>query len=456
MKKFDHKIWGWKVVIITLIAFVILLNAESITLKDCIRIATSKNPQVLAAKEEYYSSGAERYRSFANLLPSLKFQGSYTRLDEAPYTVMDPTSIPFLPPDMEPMRIEMGKAEMQKLTLQITEPISARLWTAHSLASINVHKNELNYRKVKLESVLEAIQSYYQLLKAEGFLNVAQISKQQIQAHITDLENMYAQGIIQKKDLLRAKVQESEVELLVLQAQNAVELSKKALCMALGLPLDYEIEIVESLQFIDYSSPIDSVLKWAESYSIDAKLIDLGVKASEKQVKLAWEGLLPEFSAMFNYDYQKPNRQLEMEWYDSWTAVGAVQWNLFDWGGNIADIKSAKHRLKQMEYIRQSARQGIELQARSAYLILDEKRKKLEVARKEKQTAEENFRVTKDMFHNGAATNAELLDAQSDLTRANININNYMADFNIAKVQLKYITGELEKLMNEVLKNERK
>ena len=124
---------------------------------------------------------------------------------------------------------------------------------------------------------------------------------------------------------------------------------------------------------------------------------------------------------------------------------------MFDWGANIAKIKEAAHTKKQMEYVRKSALEGIELQARASYLSLMEKKEKLEVARKEVETAQENFKVTKDMFHSGAATNSELLDAQSDLTRAKINLNNYLADYNIAKAQLDYLTGALEQKIEKII-----
>jgi len=422
-----------------------------LTLEECIRLAATQNPQVLAAQEEYKAAKAKRYQAATALLPSAKLQGTYTRLDEAPYTVMNPENMPFLPPGTPPMKIEMGKDEMDKIELQIVEPVSAQIWTGLSLANTGVRQKELSLKKARTEAVLNALKAYYQFLQAKGFLKIAQVSKQQIDAHIKDLENMYAQGVVHKKDLLKAQVRQSEGELMLLQAQNAVELARKSLCMAIGLPQETQITIAESLSFEEYALPLDSVLALTKRNSLDAKLIDIGVEAARKQATLAWEGLLPSFSAIFNYDYQKPNRELENEWYDSWTAVGVIQWNVFDWGANIAKIKEAAHTKKQMEYVRKSALEGIELQARASYLSLMEKKEKLEVARKEVETAQENFKVTKDMFHGGAATNSELLDAQSDLTRAKINLNNYLADYNIAKAQLDYLTGALEQKIEKII-----
>ena len=442
-------------ILITIFFLSAMTLAQTLSLDDCIRISVTRNPQVLASQHDLSASRNQRYQSITALLPSAKFQGTYTRLNEAPYTTLDPSQMPFMPPGTPAMRIEMGKAEMEQMQLQIVEPITPQLWTALGLANTGVMQKQLNLKKTKLDIVLETIKAYYRFLQAKGFLEIATSSKGQIDAHIVDLQNMFEQGIIHRKDLLKAQVQQSEVELLLLQAQHSVELARKGLCLTLGFSQDSAVDVTESLAFTEYTAPLDSVLLSTKQNSLDAKLLDIGVDAAKKQKTLALEGLLPSFSAIFNYDYKKPNQQLENDWYDSWTVVGVIQWNIFNWGGNIAKIEQTHNKKRQMEYIRESAVQGIELQTRTLYLSLDEKQKKLDIAHSEVETAQECFRVTDDVFHAGAATNAELLDAQSDLTRAKINLNNYLADYNITKFQLEYLTGELDKKVETILENER-
>jgi len=430
------------------------ISAQTLSLDDCIRLATTQNPQVLAAQQELSTMLSQRYQTFTGMLPFAQLTTSYTRLDEAPYTVIDPSMFPFSVPDMEPMRMEMGKAEMERVQLQITEPFAAQILTGYALARTGVKQKETNLEKVELNAALDAQRAYFQFLQAKNFLRIAKISRIQIQAHIDDLQNMFAQGVIHQKDLLSAKVQGSEIELLILQAEHAVELGRGVLAISIGIPPDSAIDVEDSLIFEDYSYPLDSVLSWSEIYSIDVELLNIGLHAASQQVTLAMEGLLPSFAAIFSYEYNKPNRQLENEWYDSWVATGAIQWDIFNWGANISKIKQAKSGKRQMEYIMQGALDGIKLQARASYLSLDQKRRKLEISEYELETASENYRVTNDLFHVGAATNSELLDAQSDLTRAEINHYTYLADFNIAKAEVEYLTGQLNTRLIKILENE--
>lgn len=432
--------------------------AEILTLDNCLRLALERNPQVLASEQNVLVSKYDRYRAITALLPSAKTSASYTRLDKAPYTVMDLSWMSdFMPPDMipeEPIEMEMGKAEMENLRLELVQPISLQLFTALSLANTGVRQKQILYTKYRLEIALNAQQTYCHFLQAKAYFEIAKNSKEQLDAHVTDLQNMFDQGMIHKKDLLSAQVQALEVELMILQAENMVSLSRSGLCMAIGYPQNSDIDIIDSLGYFEYPASLDSVLAWANRKSLDAKLVSIGVEASDKQVTLAWQGLLPSLAAVFSYDYNKPNRQLENEWYDHWTAVGALQWEVFNWGANITGIRKAAAQKKQMEFLREAAMQGIALKTRAAYSTMNERRKKLEVAQKELETAQENYRVTDDLFHAGAATNTELLDAHAALTNAKINMNNYLADYNIARATLEFQTGQLESKIENIISEE--
>jgi len=445
---------------ITIIAVLFLLSillCQPLTLDECIRLAAQQNYQVLAAQESLSISLSQRYQAVTTLLPSASATAAYTRLDKAPYAEFDPSAmLPEGSPPQDQIQVEMGKAEMEKTEIQVMQPIAAQLFTAVSLANSGVQHKEITLLKSRLTSALSAEKAFFQYMQASAFIEIANVSKSQIDAHITDLQNMYDQGILHKKDLLKAQVQSSEMELLVLQAQNAQQITRSALAMTIGYSQDAQIIVTESLEYIEYPHSLDSVLAWAQRSAIDLRLLHIGLDASDKQVTLAWEGLLPSFAAIFNYDYQKPNRSLENEWYSSWTAVGAFQWDVFNWGANVSKIKQANAQMRQMGFIHKGALDGISLQARAAYLTMDERRKKLDVARKELETTQENFRVTTDLFQAGAATNSELLDAHSDLTRAKINFNTYLADYNIARAEVEMLTGQLEAKVNKLITEENK
>lgn len=88
---------------------------------------------------------------------------------------------------------------------------------------------------------------------------------------------------------------------------------------------------------------------------------------------------------------------------------------------------------------------GISLEVKQSYLQLNEASEKLRIADENITQAEENFRVTRENFHAGLATNADLLDAQTSLTRAKLDRATVHADLLLAQAKLiKSIGGNNE------------
>ena len=62
-------------------------------------------------------------------------------------------------------------------------------------------------------------------------------------------------------------------------------------------------------------------------------------------------------------------------------------------------------------------------------------------ARRGLTSAEEGYRVRRELFRNGRATTVELLDSQADLTRESINSVNARANLLVARASLLHAVG---------------
>lgn len=435
----------------TLLAF--CWSQEVLTLERCLKLSVTKNPRVLSSQQELLSSKSIKYQSFANFLPSASIQGSYVRLNEAPYMVLPTEISQFMPGGG---KIEVGKAENSNLKLEIKEPISLAILHGFQLASIGVRQKELELKRIKLECARDAGIAYFQCVKANGFLKISRNAREQMLAHVNDLRIMVDQGIALKNNLLSAEVKLQEIELMVIQAEHNVILANESLKLLLGLPSDAQITVHDSLTFEPYNYSLDTLISLTLKNSIESQLLDLGTIASNKQIALATDNLLPGAILSWTYNYAKPNRRLENEWEKTWTALFGFQWNIFDWGANISEIRQAVAQKRQVEHTANYARNGLALQTKGLFLQIEQQQQKVDVARNQIKTASENFEITKKLFSAGAATNSELLDAHSSLIQSEVNYINNLADFNIAKLQIQYYSGELEEKIKSILESEAK
>jgi outer membrane protein TolC len=152
-------------------------------------------------------------------------------------------------------------------------------------------------------------------------------------------------------------------------------------------------------------------------------------------------GLLPNLALIGNYNFKRPNRRYQPEFYSSWDVNLAVQMNIFSWGETINRISQAKARLQQSEAGLDQLRDQLALQATQAYYSLQEAKERIDVTGINREQAEENYRVTHAKFREGLVTNTELLDAQTALTQAQIQRIEALVNYQIARGNVEMLMG---------------
>ncbi|GEM_PF-1986344 len=444
-------------VILLICLTTVILGQTPMTLDDCFDAALENSPSVQAAQERLAQARAKVIQARGAFLPSMSASAAYVRLDTEPYVSMgDMTEMlnellgGLIPPDTtsqyqdeEEQRLKMGEDENYDVTLSATQPIFTGfgILSGYRMASLGMKAERINFDSAREDLLYSVENAYWQHIKALGFLQVAKKSHQQVKAHVEDLVALEGQGMASHNNVLAARVRESEMKLTVLRAKQGVTLSRLALATLIGIPVE-SIDIEE--QVFEKSSPFedaDEALNTARTANTDIKKLDIAWRIADAGVTAAASPLYPSAMVIGSWHYKKPNRELENEWYDSWDITAALNLNVFDWGITIGKIKDAKAVKRELEANRNLAINALDLRVKGAYSTYVEAVAGEEVADEQVKLAEENFRVTTELFNNSAATSTTLLDAQSDLLRAEVNLLSARADRAIARAELIRLTG---------------
>ena len=414
----------------------------SLDLKESIRIALERSKSLAAAREKVMEAEARIGQARAAFLPQISNRSTYTRLDVAPYISM--AKFPFPMPSGVPPRIQIGRKELYNITTSLQQPIFTgfKILSGYKISKYRAEAEMFNYEKAKEDLILDVQEAYYRVLKAQEFLKVSEQAVEQMEAHLHDLENMYKLGMIAENDLLKAKVQLSQVKLTRIQAVNAVRMAKTAFCSVIGVPLGTEVELKPELKY-DPPPPIDleDAIATALKERPEVKAMEYTLKALEKSVSVTKAQWLPNLMLIGNYNYKKPDRENENKWYRSWDVTLAIQMNIWDWGSVYYQTAQAKHRLRQMRKAYEQLKDGITLEVTQAYLSLKEAQERVSASEENLAQAEENYRVTEEKFRQGMATNTDVLDANAMLTRAKVEHIQALADYNLAIAKLERVMG---------------
>jgi outer membrane protein TolC len=288
--------------------------------------------------------------------------------------------------------------------------------------------------------------TYYTWLRARGAIVVAVQALNDQKTHLRDARNQFAVGNASKADVLRAETAVASAELALERARNLADLTEKQLRVALHAKDEESVLPGEDLD--STPPPVQGNLKQMTLEGIsgrpEVKSADANAAAAREQASYAKAGRYPVVSAFADGIYANPNPRYipaQNQWNATWDVGAQVTWSPNDTlvaGGAVADYES---RAAAIEANKNVVRDGIEIEVTQAWQAVREADFAIQSSTRELTSAEEAYRVARELFNNGRGTSTTLTDAETELTRARLDLLNAKADARIARVRLEHALG---------------
>ncbi len=428
---------------ILFISRAIVAQPVSLNLEKCIEQALKNNFELKMQQEQVNYAKAKKNEACSHRLPHLDFEASYLRFSEVMEADISEnfTGLPFQIP---PTTLRFGDEDNYSLKLSISQPIYTGGKISNSIkAGQQAVSAELSHtNRVKNELIYKVKEAYYNLLTAQQKKRVAELSRKVIQAHQDDLKNMHQQGLVPKNELLKADIKLAEVELMILKANNGIDLMRKSLLNLMGMDLNSDIVPDDNLSFCPFLIDQDDALQTAYEKRSELQALNFSI-SSLNYIKRAAKGdYWPMFLLVGNYEYGKPGlNKLQNDWMDYWTVGIAAKWKIWNWGETRSKVAQSHAMLEKLIQNKYNIQNAIRLDIDRALLKKKEAMESVEVYQKIKMQAEENYRLVKDRFKQGLETNSEFLAAETQLTTARIKELTALAEYQIAVANLERAMG---------------
>jgi outer membrane protein TolC len=453
---------------------VMSLQAEqtmSLTLEQCIETALKKSEVISLEKEKGVELAAKVKEIRTGLLPKVSANATFTQLDEAPYIdassmgdIMSGLYAPFMYFAQNDTafasylaklmasnsggdgKIYMGDDQIYGLVFTVQQPIFTGFKILNSYrAALNSKKaGEESLKKSRRDLVQAVHKAFFAVLQAQRFVEVSDTSIKQLEVIVRDLENMREQGMVGEQDVMKARVQLYTMQLMKVQANNGVILTRAALCNTIGIPIDSKIELMYDaikpahLELPELSQLIDK----AHETQPEIKALEYQREAIRNIVKMNRSNYLPNIAAIGNYNIKRPNRSNEPEFYNSWDITLALQMNLFDWGEGWQKKIQSESLLRQLEIGLRQAKNGIALGIEKSYLDVHEAFEKIAITENAMEQSRKSYEITSDKIKFGMAINSDLLDAQRSLTQATIEYHNGILSYYMKRSELEHLLND--------------
>jgi len=424
----------------------VLADTLSLDLAQAIHLALENNHDLIVAKYKIDEAAAAVRSARTNFLPKLKSQVSYTRLDEIPYidasafgNMFAPLQAPFQdlvekgyldPSTLAGLwgvggrgRIYVGDDDNYDINLSLQQPIFTGFTLINNLKIANYQRSsaELLEQRTRETVRQQVTQAYWDLLSTRELVKVTEEAIRQLESHVIDLENLLKVGMVIENDLLRAKVALSNARLRDVRVRNAVRLANAALCNLLVIDQNTEIVPTEEITADTVElPPLDTLFRKARANRPDYRALDYNIRVLDRVKAIKKAAYLPQIALVANYDWKRPNREYEPEFYSSWNINLIASLDVFSWGQRHHEIQKAEAQKRQLAELQSQLADYIMLEVRQAYLSVQEALQEVNIADLTVTQAEENYRVTSTNYQAGTMTNSDLLDAQTALTQAKI------------------------------------
>ncbi len=318
--------------------------------------------------------------------------------------------------------------------LEIRQPIfNADLNYQRKAAAGQVEMIKLQSKRSSEYISYEAQLAFLQLQMAIRAEKVIREALQTAKAVLKKSEDYFNQGIIQKSDLLNAQVFLSNTETSLESAKSNIEAASDQLSLLMGRTTGVVYSVNDDIKPVTDN---DS-LKLTDARS-DFAAMNKGLQVYDLMIKSAKKSYLPRLNAFANY--QLNDKQVMGFSAGAWLAGVQLSWDIFK--GN-----QTKHQISILNLEKQKLGSQLQQQKEEAQSGINQAKRKLNECKfriRQETTAgaqaAEALRVLQNRYDQGLATTSDILIAQSQLSRQQLNYVQALFEQNTAALTLRFLT----------------
>jgi outer membrane protein len=412
-----------------------MFSQETIlNLKEAIDIAISKSNEAILSNTKIETKKLE-FEVVKNIqYPDFKISGQYLRLAGATIDLKNSNPNAAASPSVNELIIGQANANMPLFSgFRIQNSIKANenLFLAEQSKSIQT-KEEIAMK------VVEYYANLYRAQKSVALITENLKSAEQRVKDFTDLEN---NGVIARNDLLKAKLQQSKVQLSLDEMKKNVSVLNYYLITLMKLPEDYKIGIDEH-QFDNGKAELKiRTFEDALKNRKDLEVFNFIQKAGENNIAIAKSGYFPQVSLKAGYT--------ALQLQNVATITNALSFGLgfnYDLSSIFKvekEISLAKNKLQETKQNQEILSENIKIQVHNASENYNLTLKQNIVYGEAVGQATENYRIVKDKYDNGLATTNELLEADVEQLNSKLNYALSRANSFLKYYEMQSVSGTL-------------
>lgn len=308
-------------------------------------------------------------------------------------------------------------------------------------ATVRIAENNLRIAEADLSRIrqnirLGVVTAYYNLQNTDETIRIQREAVRNAERSLKDTQSRERAGIGTKFDVLQSDVQLANAKQALLNAEAAQLVSRRQLSRQLNYPAIVEITAADKITPVpEWKLPVEETILLAvrNRAELDIRKLEREVARDRANTSLARIG--PQVNVFGNLNTASE--------FTSGGGVGVgyqigatLNWNLYDGGRTDAQVNQFKADQAIAETrFEQDARQA-RFDVEESYINQQSLLKQIDTATKAVEQAKEALRLARLRQDAGVGTQLEVITAEADLTRADVNRVQAIIGYNQSRANL--------------------
>lgn len=340
--------------------------------------------------------------------------------------------------------------QMYALSVMLTQPIymGGAIIAANRMADIGEEMAQNNIEASTQNTLHSIDQAYWTVVSVHHKKQLAESYLAVVKKLDDDVSKMIREGVATRADGLKVDVKVNEAEMSLTQAENGLALAKMLLCQLCGMDVDSDITLADENadNIVEQADDAQADRAVAMENRPELKLLQNSADMSRQATKLVRAAYLPQVLLTGGYVATNPNvfNGFERKLSGMWNIGVMVRVPLWNWMEGTYKVRASRIATTIVELERDDIREKIDLQVSQSQFKVKEANRRLAMATKNVENAEENLRCANLGFKEGVIPTTDVMAAQTAWVQAQSQKIDAEVDVKMSQVNLKKALGVLQ------------
>lgn len=333
-------------------------------------------------------------------------------------------------------------------SIMLTQPIfmGGKIVAANKIADLNESLNADALNNQMQNIAFNIDNTYWTVVSLKHKETLATSYLELVKRLREDVQKMIKEGVATKADGLKVDVKVNEAEMQLTQVENGLSLSKMLLCQLCGIQISKDIvladEANENISSSEYIYTADA--ESAKENRLELRMLNKALEISKQKTNIVRSEYLPQIALTAGYTVTNPNVYNGFERKSSgvWNVGVLVKMPVWNWFESKYKIRANKTAASIAQLELEEAQEKIELQVNQGSFKVSEANKRLTMAEKNTEEAEENLRCANVGFKEGVMDVTDVMAAQTAWLQAKSQKIDAEIDVKLSQINMKKVLGD--------------